>query len=206
MAITDVNSSPEVGVRKLSHEVAHRFRDRIVSGELQPGERLPAESDLVEIFKVSKPTLREALRILESEGLIRVGRGSRSGAVVQVLSMARTAQYASMVLASQGTTLSEVHEVRRLLEPSLARRLCGKAWKGSVARLTLHGLGKRSHPYGYGTRFGPSQASVHSLRWQRRLLTDWQSSCASNQVTKTRGRSPSRFGHSWRSMQKRPMK
>src|SRR3546814_16660333 len=69
-------------VPKTAELVADRIRRRIISGELDEGASLPPEGQLLEQFGVSRPTLREAIRILEAERLITVTRGSRSGARV----------------------------------------------------------------------------------------------------------------------------
>src|SRR3546814_8534697 len=69
-------------IPKTAELVADRIRRRIISGELGEGASLPPESQLLELFGVSRPTLREAIRILEAERLITVKRGSRSGARV----------------------------------------------------------------------------------------------------------------------------
>src|SRR4051812_10355634 len=67
---------------KLAHIVAQRLRRRIANGELPPGSSLPREADLMTQFGVSRPALREALRVLEAESLISLGRGARAGATV----------------------------------------------------------------------------------------------------------------------------
>src|SRR4051812_11362165 len=87
-----------VRVRKLSHAVAERLRGQIVSGQRKAGGKLPLESELLVQFKVSRPTIREALRILEAESLILLGRGARGGATVLGPTVERAAQYAGMVL------------------------------------------------------------------------------------------------------------
>jgi DNA-binding FadR family transcriptional regulator len=109
---------------KLSHLVAESLRAQIVGGEL--GEQLPSESELLRRFGVSRPTLREALRVVESEGLIQLGRGARTGATVLGPSVEAAARYGEIYLAAQKTTLGEVHEVRMLLEPSLVGRLASR--------------------------------------------------------------------------------
>ncbi len=113
------------GVRahKLSHLVADRLRHQIINSELKSGDSLPAENELLEAYKVSRPTLREALRILESEALIEVSRGSRTGPTVLGPSIERVAQYASQVLVARGTTLADVHAARAYLEPAVVRAL-----------------------------------------------------------------------------------
>ena len=107
----------DIRIKKLSHVVADRLRAQIVTGQRKPGDRLPPESELLTQFNVSRPILREALRILEVESLITLGRGMRSGASVNGPTIERAAEYASMVLVSAGTTLQELHEARAIIEP-----------------------------------------------------------------------------------------
>ena len=89
----------------------------------KPGDKLPSETELLQQFKVSRPTVREALRILEVESFISMGRGMRSGATVLAPSTERAAHYSAMVLASAGTTFGELHETRLILEPTLVMQL-----------------------------------------------------------------------------------
>jgi GntR family transcriptional repressor for pyruvate dehydrogenase complex len=88
----------------------------IMSGELAEGDNLPPEPDLVLHFGVSRPTLREALRILESESLIRTRRGSRSGAEVCAPRIETSARCMGFVLQHEGVTVDDV-----ILEPPLAK-------------------------------------------------------------------------------------
>jgi DNA-binding FadR family transcriptional regulator len=109
--------------QKLWCAVAEHLRSQIASGELAPGDSLALEADLLRRFQVSRPTLREALRVLESEGLIRLGRGSRYGATVLAPSIGTTAKLGGLYLARLGTTIGEVHQVRSLIEPSMVALL-----------------------------------------------------------------------------------
>lgn len=113
----------EVRVQKLSHMVADRLRAQIIAGVRKAGDRLPPESELLAQFKVSRPTIREALRILEVESLITLGRGARAGATVLGPTVERAAEYAAMVLVSSGTTVGELHEARAVIEPSMIQQL-----------------------------------------------------------------------------------
>lgn len=120
---------------KLSHLVAEDLRARIAKGELATGDSLPSESQLLTQFGISRPTLREALRVLESDNLIRLGRGARSGATVLGPSVEAAARHSAMYLASHGTTLAEIHQVRMLIEPSLAALLAQRAKKDHIKAL-----------------------------------------------------------------------
>jgi DNA-binding FadR family transcriptional regulator len=72
---------------------------------------------------ISRPTLREAFRILEAEGLISVVRGSRTGAKVHKPSVELVARYAGYVLEAQGTTIADLYQARLAIEPSVVRWL-----------------------------------------------------------------------------------
>lgn len=124
-----------VRVPKLSHVVAERLRSQIVTGKLQSGMTLPAETELIAMFKVSRPTVREALRILETEGLVVLARGSRSGAEVRMPSVDRAAHYVAMVLSSSGATMADIHQARMALEPALTRPLASPERREAVAML-----------------------------------------------------------------------
>lgn len=105
---------------KLPHIVAQQLRSQIATGALRPGDTLPSESQLLKEFGISRPTLREALRVLESETLIRLDRGARNGALVLAPSIEMAAQYGGLYLATHDTTLQQIHDVRTILEPPLA--------------------------------------------------------------------------------------
>ncbi len=108
---------------KLSHLIARELRGMIVRGELVPGQALPSEGHLLRTFEVSRDTLREALRILESESLILVRRGRRGGAVVEQPHRRSVTRHVALLLQVQGATVSEVQEARLVIEPPAAGRL-----------------------------------------------------------------------------------
>lgn len=108
---------------KTAELIAAHLRRRIVKGELTPGETLPSESQLMEQFGVSRPTLREAFRILEVESLIGVRRGARAGAQVLEPDPMVAARHVGLLLQLQDTTLRDVYEARMVTEPVCARML-----------------------------------------------------------------------------------
>lgn len=129
------NVGDRVRAPKLSHLVAERLRAQIAQGKLSAGDSLPPEAQLLQQFGVSRPTLREALRVLESETLIQLGRGARSGAIVLGPSIEAVARYSGTFLASRGTTLGEIHQVRMLLEPPLAALIAQRSRRDDVKAL-----------------------------------------------------------------------
>lgn len=112
-----------IHVPKTSELVADRFRAQIVRGQLTEGDSLPPEGQLMETLGISRPTLREAFRILEAEGLISVVRGSRSGAKVHKPSVELVSRYAGYVLESQGATIADLYQSRIAIEPTVVRWL-----------------------------------------------------------------------------------
>jgi GntR family transcriptional regulator, transcriptional repressor for pyruvate dehydrogenase complex len=111
--------------REKPQQVADQLRSLILSGELSEGDSLGHEPDLVERFGVSRPSLREALRILEAEGLITVVRGVRGGVVVHEPNERMTARTAALVLQSRNVSLADVYEARSILEPTAAKTIAG---------------------------------------------------------------------------------
>jgi GntR family transcriptional repressor for pyruvate dehydrogenase complex len=115
---------------KTAELVAQTLRRMIVDGQLKDGDFLPYEADLMAHFQVSRPSLREAVRVLESERLVEVRRGSRTGAKVRVPGPETVARPGALVLAISGTTLGDVMTARIGIEPYAARLL---ADQGSTA-------------------------------------------------------------------------
>jgi DNA-binding FadR family transcriptional regulator len=108
---------------RLAEIVAASLRDDILTGKLKEGDSLPRQENLFTEFRVSLPAVREAMRILETEGLITVRRGNVGGAVVHLPTAERTAQMIAMVLQTRGATPGDVSGVLSYIEPVCAR-LC----------------------------------------------------------------------------------
>ena len=138
---TDVTPSDVPGwaagvrVPKAAELVAAKIRRQIVSGELAQGAALPPEAELVTRYGVSRPTLREAFRILESERLIVVRRGVKGGALVQTPSVEVAARSAQALLQYRAATLADVHEARIMLEPQAAAILAERRDPEALAAL-----------------------------------------------------------------------
>ena len=105
---------------KTAELIASYIRGQVVRGELKTGDSLPPETVLMEMFGVSRPTLREAFRILEAESLISVRRGARGGARVVSPDIAVAARYVGLLLQTSGTTIADVYEARTVIEPAAA--------------------------------------------------------------------------------------
>lgn len=128
-------SGGSLRVPKTAELVANSIRRRIVQGELSEGDTLPPEGQLIEQFGISRPSLREAFRILEAERLITVKRGSRSGAVVSLPKVENVSRYASYYLQATAVKVSDIYEAREALEPPIVRKLAAAPNPESLARL-----------------------------------------------------------------------
>jgi DNA-binding FadR family transcriptional regulator len=137
--VADENRSegPQLHHPRLAEVVAGILRDRIVEGELPDGSRLPKQDDLLREFLVSRQSLREAIRILESEGLLSVQRGNVGGAIVRAPSAQSSAFSFGLVLQSRHVRLADLAEALRSVEPVAASLCAGRADRhdGVVPRL-----------------------------------------------------------------------
>ncbi|MDR2054709.1 MAG: FadR family transcriptional regulator [Desulfovibrio sp.] len=107
---------------KISTQIMRQIKDAVMQGKLKPGQSLPQEKDMAAEFGVSKHTLREALRSLETLGLITIRRGAGGGPVVSEIDWTTARDYFSSFLYFQKFTLANISEVRKLVEPYIARK------------------------------------------------------------------------------------
>ena len=119
--------------------VAERLRERVVGGDLQPGQRLPNESALATDFGVSRATVREALRVLAAQSLIRTSKGAGGGSYVTLPSVGGVSDFveSSITILSDAddVTLEELLEARELLEVPAARLAAERRSEEEVERL-----------------------------------------------------------------------
>lgn len=105
---------------RIAEIVADELRRQIIDGTLADGDLLPRQEVLVEQFNVSLVSLREALRILETEGLVSVRRGNRGGAVVHAPAKTSAAYMLGLLLQSELVGLADLGAALRELEPACA--------------------------------------------------------------------------------------
>ena len=108
----------------LSAQIAQAIRDAIISGQLIVDERLPSESELAEQFNVSRPTVREALKRLAAQSLIRTQRGATGGAFVNRLSFegaySQQVTTSTLLLSMNAVSFDTACEARYALERACA--------------------------------------------------------------------------------------
>jgi DNA-binding FadR family transcriptional regulator len=131
LAVPSVRGDQGVNGRYRAPHVADlvvaELRRRILDGELKDGDELPRQEDLLLEFGVSKPSMREALRILESEGLLSVRRGKLGGAVVHRPGEGMAAYTLGMVLRTMGAPVDDVSMALNMLEPQCVALCASRA-------------------------------------------------------------------------------
>lgn len=120
---------------KMSDRVAAALRKMFLRGEIPEGTMLPPESELMQRFGVSRPTLREALRVLESQSLIEILRGSRGGARAIRPTRQMLADYAGLILQYEGVTLKDVYRARAAIEVPTVVKLATDRNAAAIAEL-----------------------------------------------------------------------
>lgn len=123
--------------QKLAEHIADQLRAQIVRRELADGQYLPVEAELCVHFGTSRPTMREAFRILEAEGLLSIRRGGRFGPQVQAPSASVVARSFGLLLQHQGVDLGAVYDTFLDLVPRAAGRLALSAEPSDVAALRV---------------------------------------------------------------------
>ena len=125
--------------RKAYEEVAAELRGQIVNGERPLGDRLPNEMALAQEFGVSRATIREALRVLTAQDLIRTAKGAGGGSYVQVPSVRHISDVLhssiNLLTAAHHVTVEELLEARELLEVPAARLAAERRANDDVTRL-----------------------------------------------------------------------
>lgn len=145
-AVTEARPSPFLPVQasrqpKAPESVADRIRTAIIDGDIAIDAMLPTEAQLAVSFGVSRPTIREALRILESERFIHISRGSRGGVTVLEPTSPYAARSLAHILRFQKATLGDIYDARIELEGAAAQFAArnnpadaGKALRACVER------------------------------------------------------------------------
>ncbi len=124
-----------VSVGRISEIIVEQIRLLMRQGQLKPGDRLPPERDLCERFGVSRVTVREALRMLESAGLVEIRVGARGGAFVTAPSSNRVGEGLADLLTLSVISAADVTEVRLILEVGIVPLVCERATEDDLVKL-----------------------------------------------------------------------
>lgn len=169
---------PALGrTRSASKQLAGFLSELIIRDGLAAGTQLGSESDLAEATRLSRGTVREALRFLEADGLIKIVRGAGGGATVAHPDSDHLSRSFALLMAMTGTPLADLMEFRRVIEPAAAGLAAERATPEQVEQL----LELADHPESpHVTRFHLRLAEAtnndlfrHLLRVPHKLL-EWQ--------------------------------
>ncbi|SFK05921.1 FadR/GntR family transcriptional regulator [Celeribacter neptunius] len=106
--------------------VAEAIKDWVVERGMQAGDRLPSEPEMMAHFGMAKGTIREAMRILEAQGLIKTRTGPGGGSFVHEVSRTRAKALLGNYFYFKNLTIGDIYQMRRALEPENAAALAGK--------------------------------------------------------------------------------
>jgi GntR family transcriptional repressor for pyruvate dehydrogenase complex len=163
--MTALESMLDVDVRlpKTSEIIATRLRQQIVTGQLAEGDALPSEAALIKMFGVSRPALREALRLLESDGLIVIRRGNQGGARVHAPKSEVAARYMSYYLQYTRVELADVYRSVIDLEAPCARVVAERRTEADMVLLQDAVDASEAHRHDLPELALVSQQQFHSL-------------------------------------------
>lgn len=115
--------------------VAEEIKNWVVEQGLKPGDRLPAEPELIARFGMSKGTIREATRLLEAQGLLKTRTGPGGGAFIHAVSRERATALLGNYFYFKDLNIGDLYQMRILLEPEMAAGLAGNISKDQIEEL-----------------------------------------------------------------------
>lgn len=118
---------------KIFEDIVRQIRRLIKGGSLKSGDRLPPERDLAQTFKVSRASVREAIRVLESEGLVKTRVGD--GTYVETRSVEELVRPLATAMALGRESLIDIFSVRKMVEPQLAFLAAERARRDEVLEM-----------------------------------------------------------------------
>ena len=101
---------------RIYQDLVEQIQDAILDGKLKPGDKLPSQRELVELFQTSRASLREALRVLQHKGLIEVKLGVSGGAVVKDINTEQITEDLSLLMQHQKVSFDQLAEFREGVE------------------------------------------------------------------------------------------
>jgi GntR family transcriptional repressor for pyruvate dehydrogenase complex len=124
-----------VSVGRISEVIVDQVRLLMRQGQLKEGDRLPSERELCQRFGVSRVTVREALRVLETNGLVEIRVGARGGAFVTVPTSRIVGEGIADLISLATLTAGEVTEARMVFELGIVSLVCERATEEDIAEL-----------------------------------------------------------------------
>ena len=116
-------------------QVAEAIKTWVVERNMKRGDRLPGETELIERFGMAKGTIREAMRILEAQGLIETRTGPGGGFFVGEVTADRAKALLANYFYFKDLSVADIYQLRRALEPELAASLAGRLTEDQLGAL-----------------------------------------------------------------------
>jgi len=120
---------------RIFQDVVSQIQSVILDGKLKPGQKLPSERELGETFGISRGTLREALRVLEQKGLIKIRLGVGGGAIIRDTGAEQISDNLAILIRNQKVSLQHLAEFREDVEGSVTGLAAKKSTKKDIERL-----------------------------------------------------------------------
>ncbi len=117
----------KVKTNRIFQDVVEQIQNAIISGDLKPGDILPSELKLTEMFSTSRGTIREALRVLEQKGLVEIKTGSSGGAIIKTVDTGKMVELLDLLVRSKIITIDHLMEFQGVVEGFVAGRAAEKA-------------------------------------------------------------------------------
>jgi len=117
---------------RVFQDVIDQIQEAILQRRLKAGEKLPAERELKETFKISRGTLREALRVLEQKGLIAIKTGVSGGAIIQPITTSQVSESLDLLIRYQRVSLRDIAEFREGVEGMVTSLAAERAKKEDI--------------------------------------------------------------------------
>jgi DNA-binding FadR family transcriptional regulator len=121
--------------KRTFEEVSEKLKELIFSGTLKPGQQLPSEPALAQLFHVGRQSVREALRVLELSGFITVRPGVKGGAVIQSTMLSKLSNLFSETIKLHKVSREDCMVARRMIETSLLDLVFENATKEDIEAL-----------------------------------------------------------------------
>jgi len=135
MVKTSVTTAEGGRRRSRPVRVAEAIKEWVVEQGLQPGDRLPGETELIERFGMSKGTIREAMRLLQAQGLVETKTGPGGGSFVGEVSTERAHALLANYFYFRDISIADIYQLRVALEPEVAASLAGHLSPDRLAEL-----------------------------------------------------------------------
>jgi len=120
---------------RIFQDLVDQIQDAILDGRLKPGDKLPSQRNLVDMFQTSRASIREALRVLEQKGLIEVKLGVSGGAVIKTAGTESITQDLTLLMQQQQVSFDHLAEFRESIEGDVAAMAARKATGSDIERL-----------------------------------------------------------------------